>query len=86
MDRRSELLDRAEEVGPEDAVAELVTGHMPCDVIEDLLAHRPRSGGLAALALAAVRPPPDGYLASVRKRLRQTNRGLLFCAAKKVSL
>ena len=68
MDRRSELLDRAEEVGPEDAVAELVTGHMPCDVIEDLLAHRPRSGGLAALALAAVRPPPDGYLASVREK------------------
>lgn len=57
-DRRAELLDRAEEVGPDEAVAELVAGHMPGDVIEHDQPHRPRPGGLAAAALAAIRPPP----------------------------
>ena len=57
-DRRAELIDRAEEVGPDEAVAELVVGHMPCDVIEHEQPFRPRPGGLAAAALAAIRPPP----------------------------
>lgn len=57
-DRRAELLDRAEEVGPDEAAAELVAGHMPSDVIEHDRPHRPRPGGLAAAALAAIRPPP----------------------------
>ncbi|WP_240310339.1 protein rep [Pseudosulfitobacter sp. DSM 107133] len=56
-DRRSELLDRAEEVGPDEAVAELIAGHMPGDVIEHDQPYRPREGGLAAAALAAIRPP-----------------------------
>jgi len=57
-DGRAELLDRAEEAGPEAAVAELAAGHMPGDVIEHHRPHQPRPGGLAATALAAVRPPP----------------------------
>ncbi len=59
-DRRAELLDRAEEVGPDQATAELVAGHMPGDVIEieHDRPHQPRPGGLAAAALAAIRPPP----------------------------
>lgn len=57
-DRRAELLDRAEEIGPDEAVAELVAGHMPGDVIEHEQPHQPRLGGLAAAALAAIRPPP----------------------------
>lgn len=57
-DRRAELLDRAEEVGPDEAVAELAAGHIPGDVIEHDQPHRPRPGGLAAVALAAIRPPP----------------------------
>jgi len=56
-DRRAELLDRAEEVGPAEATAELVAGHMPGDVIEEDRLRQPRPGGLAAAALAAVRPP-----------------------------
>lgn len=56
-DRRAELLDRAEEVGPEQAADELVAGHMPGDVIEHDKLHRPRPGGLAAAAMAAVRRP-----------------------------
>lgn len=56
-DRRADLLDRAEEVGPDEAVAELVAGHMPGDVIEpERPAYRPRPGGLVAAALAIVRP------------------------------
>lgn len=57
-DRRADLLDRAEEVGPDEAAAELTAGHMPGDVIQHDTAHRPRPGGLAAAALAAIRPPP----------------------------
>lgn len=56
-DRRAELLDRAEEVGPDQAAAELVTGHMPGDIIEHDRPHQPRPGGLAAAALAAIRRP-----------------------------
>lgn len=57
-DRRAELLDRAEEVGPEEAAAELVAGHMPGDLIEsETPQYRPRPGGLAAAAMAAVRRP-----------------------------
>lgn len=57
-DRRAELLDHAEDVGPEDAVAELVAGHVPGDLIDDARPHQPRPGGLASAALAAIRPPP----------------------------
>lgn len=57
-DRRAELLDRAEEVGPDTAAAELASGYMSGDVIEHDQPHRPRPGGLAAAALAAIRPPP----------------------------
>lgn len=57
-DRRADLLDRAEEVGPDAAAAELVAGHMPGEVIEHERWHQPRPGGLAAAALAAIRPPP----------------------------
>lgn len=57
LDRRAELLDRAEEVGPDDAVAELVAGHMLVDVIDQERSHQPRSGGLAARALAAIQQP-----------------------------
>jgi hypothetical protein len=58
-DRRAELLDRAEEVGPDEAAAELVAGHMPGDVIEHDRPHQPRPGGLAAVAFAVIRSP-DG--------------------------
>lgn len=59
-DRRADLLDRAEEVGPEAAAAELVAGHMPGDLIEpEQPGYRPRPGGLVAAALAAVRPPQN---------------------------
>jgi len=61
-DRRADLLDRAEEVGPENAAAELISGHMPGDVLEHDMPHQPRPGGLAAAALAAVRPPPPPTL------------------------
>ena len=57
-DRRADLLDRAEEIGPDAAAAELVAGHMPGDVIEQDRPHHLRPGGLAAAALAAIRPPP----------------------------
>ena len=57
-DRRADLLDRAEEVGPDEAAAELMAGHMPGDVIEYDQRYEPRPGGLAAAALAAVRPTP----------------------------
>lgn len=56
-DRRAELLDRAEEVGPEQAVDELVGGFAPEEVIEDHLRYEPKPGGLAALALAGIEPP-----------------------------
>lgn len=57
-DRRADLLDRAEEVGPDQAVAELVAGRMPGDLIEpERPGYQPRPGGLVAAALAAVRPP-----------------------------
>lgn len=56
-DRRAELLERAEEVGPEGAVDELVAGHMPGEVIEQDRAYQPRPGGLAAAAMAAIRRP-----------------------------
>lgn len=58
-DLRAELLDRAEEVGPDQATAELIAGHMPGDVIEHDRPHQPRPGGLAAAAMAAVRRPPN---------------------------
>lgn len=57
-DRRAELLDRAEEVGPDQAADELIAAHIPGEVIEHDRPHRPRPGGLAAAALAAIRPPP----------------------------
>lgn len=53
-DRRAELLDRAEEVGPHVAADELIARFRPPDQREQ---HQPRPGGLAAVALAAVRPP-----------------------------
>lgn len=59
-DRRAELLERAEEVGPDSAAAELVVGHIPGAVIEHDEPYRPRPGGLAARALAMIPPPPDG--------------------------
>lgn len=54
VDRRSELQDRVEEVGADQAVAELIAGHAPNneDVIEELW--QPRPGGLAARALASI--------------------------------
>ena len=59
VDRRAELLDRAEEVGPDQAAAELAAGHVLGEVIEDDREQwRPQPGGLAAAALAAIRPPP----------------------------
>lgn len=57
-DRRAELLDRAEEVGPDQAAAELAAGHVPGELIEeDREQWGPRPGGLAAAALAAILPP-----------------------------
>lgn len=57
-DKRADLLDRAEEVGPDKAAAELAAGHVPDDdVIEELW--QPRPGGLAATALAVVHPKND---------------------------
>lgn len=57
-DRRGDLLDRAEKVGPDQAAAELVTGDMPSDVIEpESERWKPRPAGLAAAALAAMRRP-----------------------------
>ena len=56
-DRRAELLDRAEEVGPDQAAAELVEGHMPGDLIEDDRPYQPRLGGLAMAALAGIQAP-----------------------------
>lgn len=59
-DRRADLLDRAEEVGPEEAAAELVAGHMPGYLIElEQPGYQPRPGGLAAAAIAAVRKPSN---------------------------
>lgn len=60
-DRRAELLDRAEEVGPDAAVTELVTGHIPGAVIEHDQPYQPRLGGLAVRALAAIPPPSSGF-------------------------
>ena len=57
-DRRADLLDRVNEIGPEDAAAELIAGHVPGEVLENECPYQPRPGGLAAAALAAVRPPP----------------------------
>lgn len=62
VDRRASVADRAEEVGVEQASAELVQGHVPePDIIDDLIeieeVWRPQPGGIAAAALAAVRPP-----------------------------
>lgn len=56
-DRRAELLDRAEEIGSDAAVVELVAGHMLGDVIDQERPHQPLSDGLAARALAAIQPP-----------------------------
>lgn len=50
-DRRAELLDRAEEVGPDQATAELVAGHMPGDVIDHDRSHQPRRGGLVEIMM-----------------------------------
>lgn len=50
-DRRAELLDRAEEVGPYEAAAELVAGHMPGDVIDHDRSHQPRRGGLVEIMM-----------------------------------
>jgi len=50
-DRRSDLLERAEEVGPDQATAELIAGHINGDVIEHDQPFQPRPGGLAARAL-----------------------------------
>lgn len=62
VDRRAQLLDRAEEVGPEQAVQELIAGYDPDLLIEPtegaaVVGYQPRPGGVAAVALAAVRPP-----------------------------
>ena len=59
-DRRTDVLERAEEVGPEQATAELIAGHVPDneDVIEEL--HQSRPGGLAARAVAEVYNPETG--------------------------
>ena len=52
-DRRAEIQDRAEEVGPDQAVDELITGHVPDDdLIEEL--QRLPVGALAAAASAAI--------------------------------
>lgn len=58
-DRRGHLLDRAEEVGPDAAAAELTAGHTPDDDVIEYQPYRPRSGGLAAQALFAIRRPPE---------------------------
>lgn len=61
-DRRSTVQDRAEQVGVEAATAELRAGHVAePDAFEGLIDpdNEPRPGGLAAVALALVRPPPD---------------------------
>jgi hypothetical protein len=66
-DRRAELLDRAERVGPAAAVAELVEEGVPEDEIEELIEGieasppPPRAGGLRerlAASVAARGPPP----------------------------
>jgi hypothetical protein len=62
-DRRSTVQQRAEEVGVEQAIAEVEAGHIPDpDIIDDLIeliedGYKPRPGGLAATVLAAVRRP-----------------------------
>lgn len=60
-DRRSEILERAEDVGPQLAAIEIKVGHDAEAVIEDQDAEPDWDfvmGELAAAALAAVRPPP----------------------------
>jgi hypothetical protein len=65
-DRRAELLDRAERIGPDAAVAELVAEGVPDDEIEELIEGTeappppPRAGGLRerlAASVAAREPP-----------------------------
>lgn len=59
-DRRSIVQERAEEVGVEQAIAEIEAGHIPDpDIIDDLIeligdGYKPRPGGLAAAVLARV--------------------------------
>jgi hypothetical protein len=55
-DRRTDVLERAEEVGPDKAVAELIAGHVPDDdVLEELCLPRPPLSGLAMQMLASMR-------------------------------
>lgn len=57
-DRRAELLDRAEEVGPDQAATELTAGHVPGELIEeDREQWQPRPGGLAERAMVTIRKP-----------------------------
>lgn len=67
-DRRADVLDRAEEVGVEQAVSELIAGYDPDLLIEKTEledtaeagghgTYRPTPGGLAASVVASVRPP-----------------------------
>lgn len=57
-DRRTDILDRAEDIGPDQAVAELLAGHVPDeDIFEEF--HQPLPGGLAAKALALVTNPEE---------------------------
>ena len=66
-DRRSTVQQRAEEVGVEQAIAEIEAGYIPDpDIIDDLIeligdGYKPKPGGLAAAVLAAVIKPeqPD---------------------------
>lgn len=66
VDRRAELLDRAEEVGPDAAVAELQAEGVPDDDVVELIQGieappPPRPGGLRerlAISVAAREPPP----------------------------
>lgn len=55
VDRRAELLDRAEEIGTDAALSEIIGGHFSVDVLD--LVEPPRPGGLVEAALAAIWPP-----------------------------
>jgi len=62
-DRRADLLDRAEEVGPDQAAAEIVEQGLPDrDVIEDPdpPPHQPRPGGIGFRIMAEIYDPETG--------------------------
>lgn len=50
-DRRAELLDLAEEVGPEQAVDELISGAETSEVIENYVQYEPRPSGLISMIM-----------------------------------